>query len=109
MDNDEGTKQLLRFLIRIMGRSVMPPEQVLSVVASKASSEKQIKAYNLCDGTLTQSKIVAKLHLDVGNFSRTVARWEAAGIVFSIGEGRERCPLHLYPLQDVAIGKKSPK
>jgi hypothetical protein len=104
--NDDEIKQLLRILIRIVARSAIPPEQILRIVAGKAPSRKQIKAYNLCDGTRTQSQIVAELRLDQGNFSRTFARWEAAGVAFGTGEGRERRLLHLYPLPEAPLKQK---
>ncbi len=67
-------------------------------MTSGGAGAKQIDAFNMCDGHHTQAEITKALHLDTGNFSRTVARWEQRGIVFHIGVGKDERLLHLYPL-----------
>jgi hypothetical protein len=94
------TKQdfLLLALISLAGRAVFPPDKLLKIVYSKGSGTKQIKAFNLCDGSRTQADVVKQCKLDAGNFSRTVSRWIEEGIVFRIGEGRDAKLLHIYSL-----------
>jgi hypothetical protein len=59
-------------------------------------SDKQVLAYNLCDGETPQADIGKKSKLDKGNLSRTIAKWIEAGVVIRVGA--EGHPLHLYPL-----------
>lgn len=70
----------------------------MQVVAPSGASKKQLIAFNLCDGTLSQGQIAKKLNLDAGNFSRTVGRWVEAGVVFRIGSEREERLRHIFPL-----------
>ena len=90
----------LRAIVGLMGRQAFPPD----VLAELVGREKQIDAYNLCDGSRTQSDVAGELGLDQGNFSRTLNRWIEIGIMFKVGEGREARPVHLYPL--AKIGKR---
>lgn len=98
MAEREDCAELLRILVQLLGRKIMQPEDLLRIVAAKGSRDKQLRAYNLCDGTRTQVQISAELGLDRGNFSRTVARWQAAGVLYGLGSGRDRRLLHVYPL-----------
>lgn len=99
VENGE-VRNLLRVLVHLTARAALPEEYVVSVVGGKASSKKHIRAYNLCDGTRSQGEIARLLKLDQGNFSRAVARWANAGVVFRIGSGREAKLLHAYPLSE---------
>jgi len=71
----------------------------------KGSGEKQLRAYNMCDGTKTQSEIAKATKLDPASFSRTVARWIEAGALFRMGSGRDTKLLHAYPLPADAAKK----
>jgi hypothetical protein len=66
------------------------------IVAPTAGSEKQVAAYNLCDGRTSQSDISKMAKLDPGSLSRSIAKWVETGIVVRVGA--EQLPLHLYPL-----------
>lgn len=92
------TDDLLRFLVRINGRIAFPHEELRQLVVPSAKQKKQLKAYNLCDGSKKLSEIAKSTGLDQGNFSRTVSRWEQLGIVSRIGPDKN--PLHLYPLSE---------
>jgi hypothetical protein len=100
LEAEQATRieQLLRILIQLGARSGYPEDKVKDLISR---SPKQIVAYNLCDGNLTQRQVAKKAGLDEGNFSRTVARWMLAGVLFKLGEGREAKLLHLYPLTNV--------
>ncbi len=95
MSKPSRTEDLLRCLIHVIGRAAIPEEKVREIVGTGV---RQVKAFNLCGGALTQSQIVKKCSLNQGNFSRTVTRWIKSGIVFPLGEGREIGLLHVYPL-----------
>jgi hypothetical protein len=88
-------EELLRVLIQLMGRSAFPEDDLREIVAT---SDKYLKAYNMCDGTKTQAEVGKAVKVDAGNLSRTVARWVEEGVMFRLGEGREAHLLHLYPI-----------
>ena len=92
-----NTDGLLRALISVTGRVPVPAAELRDVVTAGRPAQKQVDAYNLCDGTRTQAQIAKQLKLDAGNFSRTVQRWERSGVLFRIGEDEQL--LHLYPLR----------
>jgi hypothetical protein len=89
------TDEMLRVLIQLMGRGAFPEEELRKIVAT---SEKYRTAYNLCDGTQTQSQVAKAAKVDPGNFSRTVGRWRDEGVLFKLGEDKDARLLHLYPL-----------
>src|SRR5262245_3595136 len=92
---DAALNDLLVCAIQVIGRFAMRPEQIGPIVVGSA---KHLRAYNLCDGTRSQSEVAKKVGLDQGNFSRTAARWIGSGVLFKIGTGTEAKLLHLYPL-----------
>jgi len=86
---------LLKCLAQVIGRAALPEDKLRKILGT---GEDQIRAYNLCDGSLSQRQIAGKCRLDEGNFSRTLARWIASGIVFRLGKARAETFLHIYPL-----------
>jgi hypothetical protein len=97
------TDELLRFLVQLMGRHIFPEDVLRQIIGS---SERQINAYNLCDGTRTQAEIAKVAQLDQGQFSRTAGRWAEAGVLFKVGTGRDGKLLHLYPLSGVQTSQR---
>lgn len=91
-------ESLLRAILSTAGRQTFSVERLTEIVLTKGAGEKQLLAFNMCDGTTGQAEIAKKLRLDTGNFSRTVARWIEEGVMFRLGEGRDAKLLHLYPL-----------
>jgi hypothetical protein len=85
----------LRAILATVARQTFPPLALVEMVAPPGSGEKQLVAYNMCDGSRSQGEIAKSLSLDAGNFSRTISRWIDIGIIIKVGEGR---PLHVYPL-----------
>jgi hypothetical protein len=100
MQND--SEYLLRAILTLTARMAIPEEKTAEIVLAKGSSEKQLEAFNLCDGSRSQATVAKMLKLDGGNFSRTVARWIDQGIMFRLGEGREARLLHIYPVMRAA-------
>src|SRR6266404_6450459 len=94
----DNTEALLRALLSVVSRQAIPPSRIAKLV--RPGGAKQLKAFNMCDGTRGQGEIAKALSLDQGNFSRTVARWVDAGIVFRLGEGRDSKLLYAYPLSE---------
>lgn len=101
-DNSEA---LLRAVLSVTARQTFPPDKLAELVGPP----KQAKAFNLCDGSRSQTDIAKALKLDSGNFSRTVSRWVDAGIVFRLGDRSDAKLLHVYPLNGDATKKKGTK
>jgi DNA-binding MarR family transcriptional regulator len=80
-DNNEI---LLRAILSMTARQVFSVSH-LSKIVLKGSGEKQLRAYNMCDGSRTQGEIAKATKLDPASFSRTVARWAEAGALFRMG------------------------
>lgn len=91
---------LLGCALQMIARVAMPAEKVYEIINSGKSGrkKKQLKAYNLCDGTKSLTEIAKKAGIKQGNLSRTAKRWIQSGIMFSLREGQETRLLHLYPL-----------
>ncbi len=104
MDTNES---LLRAILATVARGAFPPADICEIVAPVAGSDKQLLAYNLCDGKTPQAEIAKKTRVDQGNLSKSIARWIDAGIVVRVGE--EQHPMHVYPLTKNSLkllGKK---
>jgi DNA-binding HxlR family transcriptional regulator len=92
----DTTESLLRAILATVARSTFPPADIYKIVAPVAGSDKQLAAYNLCDGKTPQTEIGKRAKLDKGSLSRSISRWIEAGIVVRVG--RDQYPLHVYPL-----------
>lgn len=95
------SEELLKAILATVARKTFPPATLAKIVAPTSGSDKQLLAYNLCDGETPQAEICKKAMLDKGNFSRAVARWIEAGVVVRVGS--EGLPLHVYPLTKSAM------
>lgn len=93
MDTNES---LLRAILATIARKTFPAEELKKIIAPKGAGNKQIAAYNLCDGNTTQAEIGKKTGILKGQLSRTISRWIELGIVIRVGQ--EQYPLHVYPL-----------
>ena len=102
----DNLEALLRALVSVTSRVAFPAEALAGIVMSGGASHKQVRAFNMCDGTMSQGEIAKALKLDAGNFSRTVSRWIDAGIVFRLDAGRDAKLLHVYPLGSEALKAK---
>jgi hypothetical protein len=100
----ETSEVLLRGILAMIGRQAFPPAEVLRIVSPPSGGQKQIRAYNLCDGRTAQSEVGKKAQLDKGSLSRSIARWIEAGIVFRVGS--EGYPMHIYPLRKDDVVKQ---
>lgn len=98
---------LLRAILGMAARQAIPVDELIKIVAPKGAGADQINAFNLCDGTRSQSDVAKAAGLDAGNFSRTLSRWIDAGIVLRLGENREATLLHVYPIPKDRIGKET--
>jgi hypothetical protein len=71
----ETNETLLKAILSMVSRQALPPSEVLKIVSPTAGGDKQIKAYNLCDGQTPQSEIGKQAKLDQGSLSRSISRW----------------------------------
>jgi len=92
----DTTESLLKGILGTVARTAFPPEALYKIVAPTAGSDKQVLAYNLCDGETPQAEIGKRAKIDSGNLSRCIAKWVEAGLVIRVGTNQH--PLHLYPL-----------
>ena len=92
------TEALLRALLTTAGRSAFTHDDMCAVIDPTGHGAKQIRAFNLADGTRSQTQIAKQLKINSGNFSRTVGRWVERGILFRLGDGRDATLLHVYPI-----------
>ena len=92
----DTTETLLTAILAMVSRATIPPQELSKIVAPTAKSDKQILAYNLCDGETSQAEICKKTKLAKGNLSNSITRWVEAGVMVRIGP--DRLPMHLYPL-----------
>lgn len=104
----EAQDTFLRAILATVARQTFSPTRILEIMGPSAG-EKQHRAFNLCDGSRTQTDIAKELGLDPGNFSKTLSRWIDEGIVIRVGEKREARPLHVYPLPEALIKKGTKK
>lgn len=102
----ELSDDFLRCLVQIVGRASMPTETVRELIGK---GKKQIHAFNLCDGTLSQVEISKKCKIDPGNLSRTYDRWVKNGIAFWLGEGKEMKLMHIYPIPSSSKNRRTLK
>lgn len=93
MNIDES---LLRAILATVARQTFPPAELSKIVSPNAGGEKQIAAYNFCDGQTPQSEVGKRAKLDKGSLSRSISRWIEAGVMVRVGA--EQYPMHLYPL-----------
>ena len=87
----------LKAILATLARQTFPPEALSKLVAPTKAGERQLLAYNMCDGSRSQTEIAKELSLDPGAFSRTVSRWVELGILVRVGEKRDTRLVHLYP------------
>jgi hypothetical protein len=104
----EAQNAFLRAILATVARQTFSPAKILEIMGP-AAGEKQFRAYNLCDGTRSQSDIAKELGLDPSNFSKSLNRWIDEGIVIRVGENRETRPMHVYPLPEAYIKKGAKK
>ena len=62
----DTASSLLKGILATLGRGAFPPEILHKIVAPTVGSDKQVLAYNLCDGETPQSDIAKKAELDSG-------------------------------------------
>jgi len=85
-------------ILTTVGRSTFSVFDVFDLVDPTGKSSKQVKAFNMADGTKTQSDICKTVKIDPGNFSKSLNKWIQEGVMFRLGSGRDAKLLHVFPL-----------
>ena len=83
--------------LQLLGRLAIPLDQIIKIIGS---GKKQLRAYNLCDGTKQQLDIAKESKIAPGNFNNTLDRWVENGIIFLVGNSARKRPLHVYPVPE---------
>lgn len=68
------------------------------MVAPKSGMQKQVEAFNLCDGSRTQGEVAKLVGIDHSNFSKQVKRWIELGIMTKVFQDGAEKPIHVYPV-----------
>ena len=97
IDDPMGRKltDLLCMGVQLLGRLAISEGKAREIVGKRKN---QINAYNLCDGMNAQTDIARRTKIKPGNLSNTIDRWHEHGIVFFVGQGKRKRPLHVYPI-----------
>ena len=96
----ESHQSYLEAMNTLLGRLVFPNDQLIDIVMKyKKTPEKYLKAYNLCDGKLTQAKIAEMSEIDPGQLSRSMTDWKEMGIVYEISKKGGKFYKRLYKLE----------
>ncbi len=94
---------LLKAILSTLARQSFPLGELYKLVCPRSGMAKQARAFNLCDGSNTQSEIADAVGLDRGNFSKQVKRWIDVGIVVKVATEKGELPLHVYPIPEAQI------
>lgn len=82
-------------LIKVIARAAVPLAEVQRVVGTRP---KQIRAFNLFDGTLGLTEVAKKAKLHKQSLSSATQRWISEGVIYRLGPGRTAKLLHVYPI-----------
>jgi hypothetical protein len=102
MASEERIESLLECLIQVIGRVAIPIDRVYEIVGT---NDKQIKAFNLCNGVVTQLEVAKKCGIDPGNFNRIITKWVENGVAFWIGSGKDARVMHIYSIPSITKKK----
>ena len=106
MKENSRLEWTLECLIQVIGRVAVKMDEVREIVGGGA---KQIRAFNLCDGSLSLTTVAKKSGLDAGSLCRSVDRWVKNGVMFRFEEGKQVRLLHVYPIPGNATVGRRPK
>ena len=101
----ENTDFYLKMIMQLTARQTFSAREVAEHVCPTKKSAKSLKAYNLCDGTKSQVEISKLCGIDKANFQKMIKRWELEGLVFRVSQGKERLPLHIFPISEKLLPK----
>jgi len=89
-----------KFIISLLGRMIFPEEKLIEIIQKNSKKPKEIlKAYNLCDGKLSQSEIAKRSGVAGTSLGQAILKWKKNGIILvedSQKKGEEIKPMRLY-------------
>ncbi len=71
-----NSEALLQAILSLIARQTFPLDRLLEIVQPTGASAKQVKAFNLCDGSKGRTEIAKTLKLHQGSFIRSIERRE---------------------------------
>ncbi|MGE0501254.1 MAG: hypothetical protein AB7I79_06260 [Rhizobiaceae bacterium] len=92
----------LRAMMSLIARQTFAPDALANII-SPVANQKTYEAYNLFDGTRTQTEVAKEVSSDAGLLSRTVKRWVDDGIMIKVTDEGTIRPMHVYPLPERLI------
>lgn len=106
----ENSEVYLKAMMSLVARQTYPPERLVEAVTPVANT-KTYEAYNLCDGSRTQTEVATALKMDPAQLSRSVRKWIDDGIMLRISDGGGVKPVHVYPIPErfMQQAKKKPE
>ena len=103
---EDETETLLRALVQLVGRQTFPEDDLRQIVAPPGAGTKQLRAYNLCDGTRTQGEIAKKGGARSGQFQSHGRPLDRGGYHHPDGHrARSATDAHLPAFRDTGISK----
>jgi len=94
---------LLRGILSTVARQTFSPESLLAIVVPNSAAKANAVAFNLCDGSRTQSEVAVEAGLDRANFSKRLQKWVDAGVIIRVPNGKSLVPLHIYPIPEAMV------
>ena len=101
----DNTDFYLKMIMQLIARQTFSPQAVADIVCPKKTSGKSLKAYNLCDGSLSQMEISKTCKIDKANLGKMLKRWEIEGIIIKLPHGTGYHPLHIFPISEKLLPK----
>lgn len=104
----DASEVYLKAMMSLIARQTFSSERLAQIVSPNLH-KKTLEAFNLCDGSRTQSEIAAYLKIDPAQFSKTVKRWVDEGAAIRVTQQGAVRPVHVYPIADRFFSKSSKK
>ena len=101
----ESSDFYLKMIMQLVARQTFSVEDVAGHVCPTKNSAKSLVAYNLCDGTKSQTEIGNICGIERANCQKMIKRWELEGIVLRVPHGNELHPLHVFPISKKLLPK----
>jgi len=99
----EETDEIVRqneLIISLLGRIAFENDELKALIVKGSKKPAQIlKAYNLCDGHTTITKIASRVGIAQPSLTVAIEKWAKLGIIFRRKSGAEVLPLRLFEVR----------
>lgn len=104
MDNNEFQEKItmqLDFLISLVGRMAINEDKLIDIITKGSKKpDETLKAYNLCDGVTSNTKIAKKVKTTSQAVGQNINKWDKLGVVLKIKDKHGKVyARHLYPIK----------